>query len=332
MKAECKGKKNRKVEVPRLLPRMLGYIGKHPLFACLFLLLVVLIAVQDSVFTYVNKLIIDEGIIAHDAGRLYRLIGLYGGMALLQAGMVFSLIYIAGVMGERVNYELRKEMFGKLQQLSLSFFSRIKSGKILSRFTSDSKKVSDLMTWGLVDVSWSVLTILVSIVFMFLIHRFLALLVLCIIPVLVGVAVLFQKKIFGLFREVRRLNSRIINAYNENIMGVKTVKANCRENRNLVGFDRVTDSMRVTSCRAAWFSAFLVPVVQIVVSFGVFVIIWIGRFAISRGRHFRGKYSGLSLLYRIHDMARAGNDTCVGVSSECDGRLRTCLQTHRRRT
>jgi ATP-binding cassette subfamily B protein len=262
--------------VLRLLPRMLGCIGKYPLFTWGFLVLVVLIAVQDSVYTYISKLIIDEGIIAHNISRLYTLVGFYAGMAVLQAVGVFSLIYIAGVLGEKVNYDLRKQMFEKLQQLSLSFYSRTKTGKIISRLTSDSKKISSLMTWGLVDVSWGILAVTGSIVFMFLVHWQLALIVLCIMPVLIGSAVLFQKRIFGLFRRVRKFNSRIITAYNENIMGVRTVKAMCREKKNLNGFDRLADDMRRMSYRAAWFSAFLVPVVQIIASFSVFTIIWIG--------------------------------------------------------
>jgi ATP-binding cassette subfamily B protein len=270
-------KKNKgKLYILRLLPRMLGCIGKYPLFAWGFFVLVVLIAIQDSVYTYVSKLIIDEGIIAHNVPRLFLLVGIYAGMALLQAAAVFSLIYTAGVLGEKVNYDLRKQMFEKLQQLTFSFYSRTKSGKIMSRLTSDSMKISSLMTWGLVDVSWGLLAVSVSVVFMFIVHWQLALIVLCIMPPLIVCAILFQKKIFGLFRRVRRFNSRIISAYNENIMGVKTIKAMCREGINLDGFSRLSDNMRKISYRAAWFSAFLVPVVQIIASFAVFAIIWIG--------------------------------------------------------
>ena len=69
--------------------------------------------------------------------------------------IVFGFIYLAGVLGERVQYDLRQKMFNHLQDLSLSYFGRTPVGWIMSRVTSDSERIADLVTWGMLDTTWA---------------------------------------------------------------------------------------------------------------------------------------------------------------------------------
>jgi len=64
---------------------------------------------------------------------------------------VFTFIYLAGVLGERIQYDLRKMLFNHLQDLSLSYYSNNAVGRLIARLTSDTGRVSDLLTWGVVD-------------------------------------------------------------------------------------------------------------------------------------------------------------------------------------
>ena len=84
---------------------------------------------------------------------------LYGALMLVQAVGVFGFIYLAGVLGERVQYDLRKQMFNHLQDLSFSYFDRTPVGWIMSRVTSDSERIAELVTWGMLDVTWAVINI-----------------------------------------------------------------------------------------------------------------------------------------------------------------------------
>jgi ATP-binding cassette subfamily B protein len=102
----------------------------------------------------------------------------------------------------------------------------------------------------------------------------LALIVMGIIPVLLIVAVYFQRRILAQYRDVRRVNSKITAAYNESITGVRVVKALNREEENLVEFDRLTSDMYRAGYRAAVLSAMFLPAVQIVASFAVAAIVW----------------------------------------------------------
>jgi ATP-binding cassette subfamily B protein len=256
--------------------RIVGLLRPHWRWVVGFLVTIALVSTQDSLFTYLNKLIIDQGIVQKDIARVLHLAMLYGGLQLVQAVMVFSFVYLAGVLGERVQYDLRKMLFNHLQELSLSYYSQNAVGRLMARVTSDTGRVSDLVTWGMVDVTWAFMNIVSSTFFMILINWRLGLIVLAAIPILVLIAVQFRKKILVEFRASRRANSKITGAYNENIAGVRVVKALSREDENLGEFQMLTSDMYRASYRAAWLSALFLPTVQIVSAFALGTIIWYG--------------------------------------------------------
>jgi ATP-binding cassette subfamily B protein len=121
-----------------------------------------------------------------------------------------------------------------------------------------------LLTWGVVDTTWAVLNITTSLIFMAVINWRLALIVSAIVPIMIWIAVQFRKKILVEFRQSRRANSKITGAYNENIQGVRVVKALGREDENLREFQHLTGAMYRASFRAAWLSALFLPTVQII--------------------------------------------------------------------
>src|SRR3972149_4115841 len=143
-----------------------------------FLAGVAFVVVVDAYFTYLRKQIIDQGISAGDAAALTQIAVIYAGMILFQAAGVFGFIYLAGILGERIQDDLRKQMFNHLQALSLTYFSKTPVGWIMSRVTSDSVRISELITWGLLDTAAGALSIISSFVFMLAIHWQLALIVL----------------------------------------------------------------------------------------------------------------------------------------------------------
>ena len=149
------------------------------------------------------------GISMKDTAALINLAKIYGGIILFQAVTVFTFVYLAGVLGERIQYDLRRMMFNHLQELSLSYYSQNTVGRLIPRVTSDSGRVADLMTWGVVDTTWAFMNITTSLIFMAIINWKLALIVSVIIPLMMVIAVQFRKKILVEFRKSRRANSKI---------------------------------------------------------------------------------------------------------------------------
>jgi ATP-binding cassette subfamily B protein len=289
--------------------RILSLLKPHWAWVIGFILTIGLTSGLDSLFTYINKNMIDQGMMLGDTATLYRLATYYGVLQIVQAGMVFGFIYMAGVLGERIQYDLRKMMFVHLQDLSLSYYSQNAVGRLMARVTSDSGRVADLMTWGLVDVTWAFMNITTATLFMLIINWRLALVVFAIVPILMVIAVQFRKKILVEFRASRRANSKITGAHNENIQGVRVVKALGREDENLKEFQGLTDNMYRASYRAAWLSALFLPTVQVISAIALGIVVWYGGFQAMDGLlTIGGIHAFVSyltfIMWPIQDLAR----------------------------
>src|SRR5689334_24008392 len=153
-----------------VLKRILTLLKPHWKWVVGFLLTIAVTSALDAYFTYLNKQVIDQGIVFSDSARIMNIARIYGGFILLQAGTVFTFIYLAGVLGERVQYDLRKALFNHLQDLSLSYYAQNAVGRLIARVTSDTGRVSDLLTWGVVDTAWAIMNISTSLIFMAIIN------------------------------------------------------------------------------------------------------------------------------------------------------------------
>lgn len=300
--------------------RILGLLKPHWKWVVGFLITIAGTSGLDAYFTYINKQIVDQGINGGDPARVMQLATLYGGFIILQSGMVFTFIYLAGVLGERIQYDLRKMLFNHLQELSLSYYAQNAVGRLIARVTSDTGRVSELVTWGIVDSVWALMNIITSLTFMAIINWRLALIVSIIIPVMVFVATKFQKYILVEFRQTRRTNSKITGAYNENIQGVRVVKALGREDANLVEFQGLTTHMYKASYRAAWLSALFLPTVQIIAAIALGAIVWYGGVQIEFGLITIGGIQAFVsyltfMMWPVQDLARVYAETQHSIAS-----------------
>ncbi len=293
----------------RVTKRILALLKPHWLWVVGFLLTIIIVSILDAFFTYLSTQIIDKGILAGDTDTLYRVLIQYGYLILIQAAATFGFVFLVGVLGERIRYDLRQKLFNHLQKLSLSYYSQTPVGWIISRVTNDTERVAELMTWGLLDSTWGAVNIITALAFMFSINWQMALIVCAILPILLYTAVQFRKRILTQFREVRKFNSKITASYNENISGVRVVKALGREDKNLEEFSELTYGMYHSGYRAAWLSALFLPSVQIISAFATGGIIWYSGAQINfQGITIGGIHAFISymtfMMWPIQDLAR----------------------------
>ncbi|MGI6740121.1 MAG: ABC transporter ATP-binding protein [Brevefilum sp.] len=267
----------------QIFRRLLSLLKPHWKTVLGFLVCIAFVSFIDSYTTFLSKRIIDEGIVAKNREAIVQTVILYGSILIFQAIFTFGFIYLVGILAERVRYDLRKNMFNHLQQLSLSYFSQTPIGWIMARLTSDTERLSDLMTWGILDSTWAAINIITSAIFMFMINPKLAVIVLFILPILIVVAFRFRTTILHHYRWARKMNSRITGAFNESITGVHVIKALSREDGNLDEFSELTDGMYEASFKAAWLSALFLPTVQIISAIGLSVILWRGGTQVQTG-------------------------------------------------
>jgi len=300
--------------------RILQLLKPHWKWVVGFLITIALTSSTDAYFTFLNKNIVDTGINMKDSAAVTRIAWVYGSIIAFQACTVFTFIYLAGVMGERVQYDLRKLLFNHLQDLSLSYYSQNAVGRLIARVTSDTGRVSDLLSWGIVDSTWAVMNIITSVIFMAIINWKLALIVFTIIPIMLYIAVQFRKLILVEYRVSRRTNSKITGAYNENFQGVRVVKALLREDENTKEFQELTSKMYKASYRAAWLSALFLPTVQIIAALALGFIVGYGGTQIKVGFMTIGGIQAFVsyltfMMWPIQDLARVYSEMQHSIAS-----------------
>lgn len=238
------------------------------------------VAYIEAYINILNMQIIDEAIAKNNVDRLAEVILVYAGLWIFFSALVFVFIYFAGRLSQQVQYDLRKNLFEHLQGLSLSYYTKTPVGWIMSRATSDTERIAELVSWGMIDTTWGILNIIVGIFFMLTINWQLTLIVVPLIPLLLWISVWFKGRILVHYRDSRRFNSRITGNYNEMITGVRVIKALNREETSLKEFGELTRGMYDSSYRAAWYSALFLPSIQILSSLVVAGVIIAGGFQI----------------------------------------------------
>ncbi len=281
---------------------------------------IVVVSLLDAYFTILSKRIIDEGITLQDKSAILHFFTIYGAIVLIQAVGVFFFVYLVGLQGESVRYDLRKNLFNHLQDLSLSYFSKTPLGWIMSRVTSDTEKMAELLTWGVIDTAYAAVSIVVSAIFMLTINWQLAIIVLLSLPVMIYAALKFRLRIYHHYRLSRKANSRMTASLNENITGVRVVKALRREDRNLNDFKVLSSAMYRSSYRAAYLSALFQPTIQMISAVSLGLILWRGGIKVELGAITIGGLQAfvsyiMMILWPIQDLARVYADMQNAVAS-----------------
>jgi ATP-binding cassette subfamily B protein len=251
-------------------------------YVILGVLAIGLLAVTDVIYPYITKFAIDEiitpniGAIDPDMSKLKLFIGLYAIFIVFQAVMVYFFIFFAGKVQVELAFNIRKKAFHHLQELPFSYYDRTRTGWIMARMTSDSRNLSDILSWGIIDFSWSVILMVFLVIFMFILNWQLALIAIAIVPILALVSSYFRRHILKAYRSIRRVNSKITGAYNEGLTGAITTKTLVLEEANFRDFDDLTSNMRRQSIKAAMFHGLYLPTVIFLISIGIALVYYQG--------------------------------------------------------
>lgn len=175
-----------------------------------------------------------------------------------------------------VNRDLRDAAFDHLQTLSFSYYNQNSVGYIHARVMSDTERIGSLVSWTLMDSTWHLSYLVGAVLVMFLINAKLALLVVTILPLLVVLFTIFQKKLVAVNREMRELNSQITSDFNEGITGAKTIKTLVIEDKIYRGFERDTAAMHRKSVHAARLRGLFASTMTLASSMALAIVLWRG--------------------------------------------------------
>jgi len=158
---------------------------------------------------------------------------------LLTFGLEFAQSFAMQVVGQRVMYDLRQQLFAHLQRLQMSFFDRNPVGRLVTRVTTDVDVLNDLFASGVVAIFGDVFSLLAIVVVMLKMDYKLALLTFSVIPIIVLVTGVFRKAVRESYRRIRVAIARI-NAYlQEHITGMTVLQLFNREARSFQEFERI---------------------------------------------------------------------------------------------
>ena len=238
------------------------------------------IAVFEISLPLLNRYAIDNlllsGALETSLTPLYWFAAFYAVVVVAFVVVIRTFILYAGKIETGVAASLREQAFVRLQELSFSYYDKTPTGWIMARMTSDSRKLSHLLAWGLIDVAWSLMLVLAIMIVMMIINLRLALITLSVMPLLLFVAFVLRKPILYAWRTVRKTNSKITASISEGIMGAVTTKTLVLEDRMEQDFDQLTSTMRRSSIRAVFISTLLWPVVLILGYFGTSLATYFG--------------------------------------------------------
>lgn len=240
------------------------------------------LALVDALFPKLNQYAIDNFAVQKSLDGFWLFCLVSVGLVVFQAANVWLMIRNAGKIENCIPYDMRKGVFKKLQELSISYYDRTPVGWIMSRMTSDISRIGVSLSWHVVDFFWSIFLVIIMTVFMLATNVAYALMVLCVVPALVVLSFIFQKKILFNYRKTRKYNSQITAAFNEGITGAKTIKSLGIEENMLNEFEKTTRQMKDFSVRAATVSSIYTPLIILLGSIATGLVLWKGGVEVNR--------------------------------------------------
>lgn len=195
---------------------------------------------------------------------------------LAAAGANYISCALANIIAVRVEQQLRQTGFNHLQTLSFSYFNQNSVGYIHARLMSDTTRIGSLVSWSLVDFVWRISYLIGAIVVMVSLNPSLAAMTLTILPLMVVLFAVFQKKLIHINRQVREINSRITGNFNEGITGAKTVKSLAVEEKMEARFNEETANMRKKSVQASRLRGLFAGTMSFASSVALAIVLWKG--------------------------------------------------------
>ncbi|MEE8104192.1 MAG: ABC transporter ATP-binding protein [Planctomycetota bacterium] len=266
--------------------KLISYARPYRWRVILLAVTAVTTGVADVGLPVVTGMLIDEVQAAVKAGAAVPIAPYawaYAGLLLLLSSSIWAFIRLTGYLRCRISHDIRRDGFRNLQQLSFSFYDRRPVGWLMARMTSDCERLSNILSWGFLDLCWSVAVIGLTAAVMFVLDAGVAVVVLLSIPLLAMVSSYFRKRILLAARIQRKTNSKITASFNELIMGDRTSKVFVREQENQVEFQNLTGEMYGASVRNALLSAAYLPLVLVIGSLATAGALIVGGFEVGAG-------------------------------------------------
>lgn len=227
--------------------------------------------------------IIDQGIVPKDLTIILTTAALMIGVAFFEAAVSIGNTFLAVRVAQSFAADVRSAVFHKIQKFSFGNLDRFQTGQLIVRLTSDVNAVQMMVMMGLRMFIRAPIMVVGSITLMFVLNAELAKIVLMLLPITLVLAGIFVVKAQPLFLEVQRRLDKLNMVLQENLAGVRVVKAFVRMDREAERFDKANTDLTNQSMKVLTIFAVLFPSMQIIVNVSILGVVWYGGMQVVAG-------------------------------------------------
>ncbi|HEX7557085.1 MAG TPA: ABC transporter ATP-binding protein [Leptolinea sp.] len=278
--------------------RLFGYLKPYWKRMGLAVLALLVSTGTGLAFTLVIVKMLDSVTRAQDYGPLNSLAGLLALIFLVQAAFNFLQSYLLSYIGERVVFDLRTSLYTHLQKLSLDFYAVRRVGDIVSRLSSDVTQMRTMLTTNITMMLSQVLTLIGSIIIVFTMNAQFTLFILALLPVLIGVALLFGSRIQKTSTKIQDQLADSTVVVEEGLQGIRVVKSFGREGYEIQRYNTAMQKTFKASLQMAVYSSLFTSVMMFLGLGTIGAIMWYGGHEVIAGRLTLAMITGF-LMYGI---------------------------------
>lgn len=233
-----------------MIKHFISYYKPHKWLFLLDMVAATLIAGTDLIFPQVTRMFINDILPNNDVARMVNIAIALFFLYIFRFILDYIVGYYGHLLGVRMEYDMRKDMFAHLQKLSFKYYDETKTGHIMSRLVNDLNDISELAHHGPEDIFLSTLMLLGSFGLLLRVNVQLTLIVFSVVPFLVIFAVVYNSKLRKTFREMRQKLSDINAGLEDSISGVRVVKSFTNEDFEEKKFDKGNNKFKVLRGRS----------------------------------------------------------------------------------
>ncbi|HCW51786.1 MAG TPA: ABC transporter ATP-binding protein [Clostridiales bacterium] len=268
----------------KVLLRLLGYTRRYWVtLAAGFVSMVVGLG-SSLVVPFIVQTVIDRAIARGDVGLLGAAAGGVVAVVLFRGLFAFGERYSMEYLAQKVIYDLRNALYDHLQRLSFSFYDHAVTGQLMSRVTGDVETLRRFLGFGLINLVSNVLTLSAVLVVLFSLHWRLALVSLVTAPPAAVIVATFSRRVRPKYLAIQQQLAAITTRLQENLSGVRVVRAFAREEDEEERFDSENLGYLRRHLEAVRLWAFFFPLMNFITGAGTALLIWYGGREVILGR------------------------------------------------
>jgi len=256
--------------------RALIYLKSHWPTAAGAALALILVNLGNLLAPQLLRILIDQGISALDLQRVWLVAGALVAVAVIRGFFNFLQGYWSEVTSQGVAFDLRNDVFEKLQKLSFSYHDRAQTGKLMTRMTSDVEIIRTFVGNGMLQLVSALVLLIGTLTIILIMNWQLALVILAMVPVIGVLLAIFVRRIMPVARIVQQKLGALNTILQENLAGMRVVKAFAREDFETERYLHKNTELLNENINLVRLFSSIFPLVFFIANLGVLAVVWFG--------------------------------------------------------